>query len=222
MSEPQDSSNKGCRKHSKRHEKPYGCTFPRCDKHFGSKNDWKRHENSQHRQFELWKCNEKSKLGTDELCNRPYNRREQFKTHLAKDHGIADSVDVNQKLEECLDGRDYEVRFWCGFCQNMIKVRERGLKAWLGRFNHIDEHFNRFDISKWKSADAGLPEVEVVLAGSNEVSHEGSPTVAVGLSAGAESGGQLSKRSADGEAQQPRPSKKARPDAVWYCVSLSV
>lgn len=32
----------------KRHDRPYGCTFSTCNKAFGSKGDWKRHENSQH------------------------------------------------------------------------------------------------------------------------------------------------------------------------------
>ncbi|KAJ4396481.1 hypothetical protein N0V93_000700 [Gnomoniopsis smithogilvyi] len=147
------------RKHMKRHAKPYGCTFPQCTKRFGSKNDWKRHENSQHYQLELWKCNEMSKLHVGELCNRPYSRREQFKTHLSKDHGITESATIDQKLEDCLDGRNYEVRFWCGFCRKMVKVKEKGLKAWLGRFNHIDDHFSGLmDISDWKSPDPGLPE----------------------------------------------------------------
>ncbi|KAI1439223.1 hypothetical protein GGR50DRAFT_690571 [Xylaria sp. CBS 124048] len=36
------------RKHAKRHEKPFTCSIPGCGKKFGSKNDWKRHENTQH------------------------------------------------------------------------------------------------------------------------------------------------------------------------------
>ncbi|RYP55378.1 hypothetical protein DL768_000133 [Monosporascus sp. mg162] len=43
------------KKHEKRHSKPYGCTFPTCNKRFGSKNDWKRHENSQHFLLEVWR-----------------------------------------------------------------------------------------------------------------------------------------------------------------------
>lgn len=39
-------ANAQYRKHQKRHERPYGCTF--CSKTFGSKADWKRHEKSQH------------------------------------------------------------------------------------------------------------------------------------------------------------------------------
>lgn len=207
----------------KRHAKPYGCTFPRCDKRFGSKNDWKRHENSQHYQLELWKCNEKSHAHPSELCNKAFNRRELFKTHLSKDHGITNSAIVDKKLEECLDVRNYEVRFWCGFCTKIIKFEEKGLNAWLGRSNHMDDHFSRqMDISEWKNPDEGLPEEGIVLEQSSEVSHSGSRTTAATFSAVAESGVRPSKRSADGGAQRTRPPKKPRPNAVWYCVSSKV
>lgn len=210
-----------CRKHMKRHVKPYGCTFPQCSKRFGSKNDWKRHENSQHYQLESWKCNVESRDIIGELCNRPYSRREQFKAHLSRDHDITDPTHIDQKLEDCLDGRNYEVRFWCGFCKKMVKVKETGLKAWLGRFDHIDDHFSgQMDIADWKSPDAGMPEVDVLFTGSSEASHGVSPNIAAPLSAGAEGGRRLLKRGADGEAQQSRPPKKARPNAVWYCVSV--
>ncbi|KAF2212455.1 hypothetical protein CERZMDRAFT_106186 [Cercospora zeae-maydis SCOH1-5] len=36
------------KKHIKRHTRPYGCTFSLCNKTFGSRNDWKRHELTQH------------------------------------------------------------------------------------------------------------------------------------------------------------------------------
>ncbi|KAL4951312.1 hypothetical protein BDW69DRAFT_170355 [Aspergillus filifer] len=36
------------KKHQKRHERPYGCTFYQCEKAFGSKADWKCHEQSRH------------------------------------------------------------------------------------------------------------------------------------------------------------------------------
>lgn len=205
----------------KRHVKPYGCTFPQCAKRFGSKNDWKRHENSQHYQLESWKCNEESRDKIGEVCNRPYSRREQFKAHLIKDHGITDAAHVDQKLETCLDGRNFEVRFWCGFCQKVVKVKETGLKAWLGRFDHIDKHFTgQMDIADWKSPDAGMSEVDVFFTGSSEASHGVSQNIAASPSAGAESGRRLLKRGADDEAQQSRPQKKARPNAVWYCVSV--
>lgn len=212
----------------KRHVKPYGCTFPRCNKRFGSKNDWKRHENSQHYQLELWKCNEKCIGDVTKLCGKSYNRREQFKVHLSKDHGIENLDTVNLKLEDCLDGRNYEVSFWCGFCRKMVKVQEKGLKAcmWVGRSNHVDDHFKgqagpKMDISEWKSPEPGLPEVAFVLIGSEEESqHESSGPISAS-SGGADLAGRPLKRLAGEEASQPsRLPKRPRVSGVWYCVSV--
>ncbi|KAI1293961.1 hypothetical protein F5Y03DRAFT_411169 [Xylaria venustula] len=140
------------KKHQKRHEKPYGCTMPGCDKKFGSKNDWKRHENTQHFQLEMWGCDEES-------CEKLCHRREMFRAHLEKDHQIADQSILDAKLEKCRVGRNCEARFWCGFCQKIVEIKQQGQQAWAERFDHIDEHFSgRNDraqkgISEWKSFD---------------------------------------------------------------------
>ncbi|KAF3760473.1 hypothetical protein M406DRAFT_334107 [Cryphonectria parasitica EP155] len=190
------------RKHLKRHVKPYSCTFPDCHKNFGSKNDWKRHENSQHYQLELWQCNVGTSVDADVTCGRTYNRREQFKTHLAKDHGITDPSDIESRLQSCLDGRNYEVSFWCGFCRQMVRVKEKGLKAWVSRFNHIEQHYaDELDISQWKSVETGM-EVKVVLK-------EVDPAVP------------SLKRHVDEDTKQSRPQKKAR-IAVWYCLMIQL
>jgi hypothetical protein len=42
----------------KRHDRPYGCTFSACNKTFGSKHDWKRHENSRHIFAQAGPCEE--------------------------------------------------------------------------------------------------------------------------------------------------------------------
>ncbi|KAF2964919.1 hypothetical protein GQX73_g8635 [Xylaria multiplex] len=139
------------KKHEKRHEKPYGCTLPDCDKRFGSKNDWKRHENTQHFMLEIWKCDEE---GCEKLCHR----REVFKAHLEKDHQIDDQNESEAKLEKCRVGRNHEARFWCGFCQKVIEIKQKGQQAWAERFDHIDEHFSgrngaRKEIGEWKNFD---------------------------------------------------------------------
>ncbi|KAI0972294.1 hypothetical protein F4678DRAFT_471837 [Xylaria arbuscula] len=140
------------KKHEKRHEKPYGCTMPDCNKRFGSKNDWKRHENTQHFQLEMWGCDEES-------CEKLCHRREMFRAHLEKDHQIADQTILDAKLEKCRVGRNCEARFWCGFCQKIVEIKQKGQQAWAERFDHIDEHFSgrndraRKKISEWKSFD---------------------------------------------------------------------
>ncbi|KAM7209200.1 hypothetical protein V8F20_000538, partial [Naviculisporaceae sp. PSN 640] len=146
------------RKHRKRHDKPYACTYAQCDKRFGSKNDWKRHENSQHFQLECWKCDEKSKDSAGE-CGKVCHRRETFTNHLEKDHGL-DPKAIEGKWAACRVGRNCETSFWCGFCETVIKLSGRNGPAWTERFNHIDEHFNgrngkpKVDISEWKNVES--------------------------------------------------------------------
>ncbi|KAK3325454.1 hypothetical protein B0H66DRAFT_529490 [Apodospora peruviana] len=147
------------RKHMKRHDKPYACTYDQCDKRFGSKNDWKRHENSQHFQLECWKCNEKVKDSDHELCGKVCHRRETFTNHLEKEHNLGQKA-IEGKWATCRVGRNCETRFWCGFCKMVVELEHRGGRAWTERFNHIDEHFNgrngkaKMDISNWKSVES--------------------------------------------------------------------
>lgn len=125
-----------------------------CDKRFGSKNDWKRHENTQHHMLEMWKCDV-------ECCEKRYNRREMLRGHLGADHQITDSVDLETRLERCRVGRKCEDRFWCGFCRKIIEIKQQDNPASsTERFDHIDEHFSgrndqgRQDISAWKAFDS--------------------------------------------------------------------
>jgi hypothetical protein len=149
------------KKHMKRHERPYGCTFFNCNKSFGSKNDWKRHENSQHFHLETWRCDEEKPEGG--ACAKVCYRRETFKEHLAKDHKILDVDMVKIKVDSCRIGRNCQARFWCGFCKELIDLKKKGLEAWSERFNHIDDHFmgrnSRLEqrIQDWVPVDSDKP-----------------------------------------------------------------
>ena len=140
----------------KRHEKPYGCTFNNCNKTFGSKNDWKRHESSQHWHLETWQC-DCIKSEDEEPCQRRFLRRESFKNHLQRDHLSLDSRQIEAKLESCRIGRHCESRFWCGFCVKTIEIGTEKVNAWTLRCNHIDDHFcgrhgeRKRNIKEWKS-----------------------------------------------------------------------
>ncbi|CCC08890.1 hypothetical protein SMACR_07526 [Sordaria macrospora] len=145
------SFNRKCelKKHQKRHDKPYACTFHNCSKNFGSKNDWKRHENSQHLQLEVWRCDEKHQrhqgvsLVDDRtsVCGWVAHRREAFRTHLSKEHRIVDDPTIKKKVTECHIGRNCESRFWCGFCRKTIEFQKDKKLAWSARFDHIEDHF---------------------------------------------------------------------------------
>lgn len=211
----------------KRHLKPYRCTFSICNKRFGSKNDWKRHENSQHYQLELWKCNERYAGGT-ELCGKAFDRSEQLKVHLSKDHNIKNPVTVEDKLQDCLDDRKYEVSFWCGFCREIVKVK-KGLKTrmWVGRSDHVDDHLKgqngrKMDFCDWQDPDPSVSEVAFTLIGYEDAGQHDSFGTLSASSAVAGYAGRPPKRSADEDAPQSKLPKRARQNGFWYCVGASV
>lgn len=149
------------RKHMKRHSRPYGCTFITCNKTFGSKNDWKRHENSQHFHLETWRCNEEKLEGG--VCAKVCYRRQTFQEHLKKDHSITADDAVKNKLEVCRIGRNCQARFWCGFCSKILVLSKKGIHAWTERFDHIDDHFMgrhgqaKQNIRDWVPIDSDKP-----------------------------------------------------------------
>ena len=153
------------RKHMKRHSRPYGCTFLTCSKTFGSKNDWKRHENSQHFHLETWRCDEEKIEGG--ACAKVCYRRQSFQEHLKKDHDISDPEALKTKVDACRIGRNCQARFWCGFCTKLIDLTKKGVEAWTERFDHIDDHFmgrhglTKQGIQDWIPVNSDKPKGDV-------------------------------------------------------------
>ena len=147
------------RKHKKRHTRPYGCTFAGCSKAFGSKNDWKRHENTRHYQIETWRCHETSSESRINQCAKLFYRREQFQAHLKDGHGFNDDELIRDKCRKYRIGRNGQSGFWCGFCKNIVTLKQKGLAAWDERFNHIDEHYSKqkLRIDQWYLPDKDFP-----------------------------------------------------------------
>ncbi|KAL8733999.1 MAG: hypothetical protein Q9166_001760 [cf. Caloplaca sp. 2 TL-2023] len=132
------------KKHKKRHTRPYGCTFPGCSKKLGSKNDWKRHENTQHYQIETWRCHEFSDSSPIRQCASIFYRREQFQGHLRDKHQIHDDQHIQKQCKEHRIGRNGQGKFWCGFCRQIVELKTKGLDAWEERFGHIDNlHYKK-------------------------------------------------------------------------------
>lgn len=77
-------SNTFHRKHLKRHERPYGCTFLKCDKSFSSKVNWKRHEQSQY--FQSCQCTLPAPAQGHQLCALIYNQEDANAKHLSQRH----------------------------------------------------------------------------------------------------------------------------------------
>ena len=147
------------RKHEKRHLRPWGCTHINCSKSFGSKNDWKRHENSQHYQLEMWRCNERNPKSKINQCAKLCFRHDEFQLHLKKDHGLKDDNYVREQCKETRIGTNGQNSFWCGFCKRIVRLESRGLEAWDERFNHIDQHFSKHEqkIDNWYEVDKDIP-----------------------------------------------------------------
>ncbi|KAL8974185.1 MAG: hypothetical protein Q9197_001584 [Variospora fuerteventurae] len=147
------------RKHKKRHTRPYGCTFPGCTKKLGSKNDWKRHENTQHYQIETWRCHEHSATSALGQCARIFYRREQFQCHLREKHRLENDEHIRDQCKSCRIGRNGQSTFWCGFCRKIVELNMEGLDAWEERFSHIDNlHYKTGQtICDWVPLDGDVP-----------------------------------------------------------------
>ncbi|OJD29266.1 c2h2 type zinc finger domain protein [Diplodia corticola] len=163
------------RKHLKRHSKPYGCTFSKCYKEFGSKNDWRRHEDGQHWQLETWRCeqppcDERSTCSSPpslidddssvssnvqaKVCGHLFYDSNAFSIHLRSQHSFPkDQISTELCIRRI--GRNNQSRFWCGFCERVLELNERGQAAWSERYNHISHHFDKEDkhIRDWLDID---------------------------------------------------------------------
>lgn len=170
-------------KHQKRHNRPYGCTYTSCEKSFGSKNDWKRHENTQHYQVEAWRCREVSLISKIGQCAKVVHRREQFQDHLKEHHRIDDEDYIRAQTKRSRIGRNGQSGFWCGFCREIITLKKRGLEAWDERFSHIDDlHFKKGEtIVSWlpldKDVSMGFPNIRGQVVGEGPTSPSPPPEV---------------------------------------------
>ncbi|KAL9011286.1 MAG: hypothetical protein Q9173_003859 [Seirophora scorigena] len=124
-----------------------------------SKNDWKRHENTQHYQIETWRCQEHSTTSALGQCARIFYRREQFQGHLREKHGLENEDQIRDQSKSCRIGRNGQSTFWCGFCRKIVELKMEGLDAWEERFSHIDNlHYKVGQtICDWVPLDSDIP-----------------------------------------------------------------
>jgi hypothetical protein len=150
------------KKHMKRHEKPYGCTYPKCHKRFGAKSDWKRHENSQHFQLEAYRCRLASPAG--KVCGEHFLRMEHFKQHLETKHNMTDELGRNEEAKLRKIGKNCQQQFWCGFHGDIVVLKERRNAAWDERFDHIAHHFekDKKSIEEWICAEENKTKKELL------------------------------------------------------------
>jgi len=151
-------------KHIKRHTRPFGCTFHKCNKLFGSKNDWKRHENSQHFQIEMFRCQVVEPLKKYGVCAKVFYARSAFEEHLKDWHKVSGDAFVQEHIQDCRIGRGNQGRFWCGFCKKILVLKEQGVPGWDERFNHIDNHYKEnARVDHWVDAETNQTKEEMRL-----------------------------------------------------------
>lgn len=140
----------------KRHTRPYGCTYTKCTKTFGSKNDWKRHETSQHYQHQTWRCDEKTNGAS---CTKVFFSADIARAHFTRVHKATDPKVLEGKIRAREIHANNQVNFWCGFCEEIVSLNQKGIDGWTERFNHIDDHFmgrngrDKQQIAQWKAAE---------------------------------------------------------------------
>ncbi|KAK2738626.1 hypothetical protein FQN57_006944 [Myotisia sp. PD_48] len=142
------------RKHLKRHEKPYGCTFANCYSYFGSKSDWQRHENLSHPQLQRWRCQEKDLSDPQLECAQLFERAEAFRKHLNDVHKVYNDQTIKLCIHNNRIGGNCTFQFWCGFCRTLIRLTKNSLDSRKERFNHIDNH--KMDAADWWLPDQNI------------------------------------------------------------------
>lgn len=162
-----------------------------------------------------------------EECGKVSHRRETFKTHLQTSHGMSDQSIVEDKLESCRIGRNCEARFWCGFCETTIEVKQPGYSAWAERFDHIDDHYAgrnnqaRKEISDWKNVDPEQPTRDSVVDDPGELDRDLAPSHNAGNKTGAERSRKSNKQRRKGvaEGDERSPKRKCIEYYATNCVS---
>ncbi|EMC93545.1 hypothetical protein BAUCODRAFT_125399 [Baudoinia panamericana UAMH 10762] len=136
------------RKHTKRHTRPYGCTDPYCFKPFGSRNDWKRHEKSQHRIREAWRCNVKV---SEKTCGKLVYARERMRSHIKRRHAEVRTKSLDALCNGMHLGDNASDQFWCGFCEDLVPCKADVQKPGEYRMKHIGDHYDKDDkhINDW-------------------------------------------------------------------------
>jgi hypothetical protein len=132
-------------KHIKRHQKPYGCTYPKCHNRSGSKSDWMRHEKVQHLQLKAFRCDYANNSG--QICGHYCHCGTQFRKHLEEAHNITSEDYIQTDFKRCMIGENYQDQYWCGFCRQILKLKGKHQAALKERFNHIASHFEKEKLS---------------------------------------------------------------------------
>ena len=134
---------------------------------FGSPSDRRKHETGVHPLKEMWVCEEKVAGKPEEQCGKVYGRPEAFERHLRQKHKIQDTSSIFGKLEDSRINQGCETRFWCGYCERIVKLNRRDSKCCQDeRRDHIQSHLSgsgkspQRKIEDWKDLDPAGSETD--------------------------------------------------------------
>ena len=157
------------KKHNHQSSVQYGCTFPDCYRVFRSRKTWRRHESGQHFQLETWRCHLPRSLLNHRKCAKVFFRAEAFRNHIHEHHKLRKSPNLAMESLKGRIGRNGQGTFWCGFCKEILQLRERAIAAWEERFRHIEGHFTAGDnISAWLCIFTDETKSDILIRGMSE------------------------------------------------------
>nr|POF12838.1 putative glycosidase crf1 [Quercus suber] len=129
-----------------------------------TRNDWNRHEFSQHVDAEMWRC--RLPRSDRQICGKVYYTADDMRTHLRSlEHtqSLFGRVDDEVKRGNC--GPYGRANFWCGFCNTLIPTTPKeGLASWAARSKHIGDHYDKDNrkIEDWVCVKENRPKRYVV------------------------------------------------------------
>ncbi|KAL0257460.1 hypothetical protein SLS55_008273 [Diplodia seriata] len=82
------------------------------------------------------------------VCGDLFYDNDAFANHLRSQHSLPEN-EIFPELSLRRIGENFQSRFWCGFCERVLPLKEPGSKAWDERYNHIDAHFKTRSINEW-------------------------------------------------------------------------
>lgn len=101
-----------------------------------------------------------SKPAKRQPCGRIFYSRPEFCGHLCTEHRVGSKRERKRKCGTSRIGAAGQDSFWCGFCEKIIQLEAKGIKAWDERFDHIDnDHFKSgMGINRWRSMGGTIKE----------------------------------------------------------------
>ncbi|KAF2009851.1 hypothetical protein BU24DRAFT_65786 [Aaosphaeria arxii CBS 175.79] len=152
-------------------KQPFPCTLAiyGCQSKFSSKNEWKRHMNTQHIKLGFWRCDlcitttDPEDAGS--VYHNDFNRKDLFRQHLRRMHtthpkGTSGGSDIPVTEANIVEHehrcyrhlRENPQHSNCLFCDAVFT----GANSWDDRMDHVGRHLEKdrrpetYDVSAWK------------------------------------------------------------------------